>query len=563
MNRGKAWSGLLLCAFLALSTCGRALAQAVPVLTTSDPAQFPFLVGVGSVGGRMVFSIASNFGAPYNLWSSDGTVAGTQMIGTRVANLTTGPCNGLLFFLADEVPPAPYITRLWRTDGTPGGTMGLVDVRAGGAAPVEGELACANGRMLFNGPGGLWSSDGTVVGTSLMKSGVSALGWGTAEAGGLVFFFQQKFGWQELWRTDGTPEGTFKIRDLGFYESGRAARAGDRAFVRTCTVDTCALSIEDGTIGGSTFVATVPAPFNTPEQLYAIGRLFFVGCGAFPPNCDLWQSDGTPVGTYRLTKIGGDHFSAPKGFAEAFGRVYFSANDGVHGWELWSSDGTEAGTRMFVDVASGSISSNPSGLFFWRKRLFFAADDGPSGVELWATDGTPSGTGRFQDVNPGSGSSGPSATTAAGDVMMFWAAPSSGLGALFSLPEGAVPVAGSGMVPVLACRAVDTRRVGIPVSSGSIATFRLGGSCGVPATATAVVANITAVSPTGDGVLRIDSVTQATPVSSPLAFRANRTRAGNSMLRLVGSPDVAAVCEMPSDPFGSVHVVIDVSGYFE
>src|ERR1017187_9264893 len=548
---------------LIASAFGQVLGQATPILSTN--VQGSFLEGVGTVGGRMVFSIVASFvGTTPNLWSSDGTAAGTLMIAVTDANFTSHPCNGLLFFLSDyfDATTLTFVTRLWRTDGTATGTFVLSDVRAGGAAPVVGELACVNGRLLFNRSSGLWASDGTVTGTGLMKPSVSGLGYDTAEAGGLVFFFQPEFGFSELWRTDGTPGGTFKLRDLNFYESGKAVRAGDRAFVRACNVNTCALSIEDGTVAGSRFVATVPAPFNTPQAFYALERFFFVGCTT-AGQCDLWASDGTAAGTHHLTKIGADFRSAPNGFTEAFGRVFFSMNDGVNGTELWSTDGSEMGTTMFADIAPGPASSSPAGFFFWRKRLFFSADDGTSGRELWVTDGSPSGTMRFQDVNPGVGSSYPDSVAAAGDSLMFWAAPSTGAGALFSLSADATPVLGSGFVTVTPCRAVDTRLVGVPVAAGSTAVFRLGGACGVPATALAVVGNVTAVSPTGDGMIRIDSVTQATPVGGPLAFRAGRTRAGNTVIRLVGSPDVAAFCDMPWDPSGFVHVVVDVSGYFE
>src|ERR1017187_9609927 len=109
---------------LIASAFGQVLGQATPILSTN--VQGSFLEGVGTVGGRMVFSIVASFvGTTPNLWSSDGTAAGTLMIAVTDANFTSHPCNGLLFFLSDyfDATTLTFVTRLWRTDGTAAGTL--------------------------------------------------------------------------------------------------------------------------------------------------------------------------------------------------------------------------------------------------------------------------------------------------------------------------------------------------------------------------------------------------------------------------------------------------------
>jgi ELWxxDGT repeat protein len=40
-------------------------------------------------------------------------------------------------------------------------------------------------------------------------------------------------------------------------------------------------------------------------------------------------------------------------------RVYFSADDGVHGTDLWVTDGTEEGTQLFADINPDALRSSP------------------------------------------------------------------------------------------------------------------------------------------------------------------------------------------------------------
>ncbi len=68
----------------------------------------------------------------------------------------------------------------------------------------------------------------------------------------------------------------------------------------------------------------------------------------------------------------------------AGGRLFFSASDGVRGFELWQTDGTIAGTRLVQDLAPQGPSSHPARLTATPNHLYFTADDGATGREPWA-----------------------------------------------------------------------------------------------------------------------------------------------------------------------------------
>jgi len=101
------------------------------------------------------------------------------------------------------------------------------------------------------------------------------------------------------------------------------------------------------------------------------------------------------------------------------GTLYFSANDGKHGFELWRSDGTARGTRMVKDINPGRGWSNLYGITAVNRILYFTADDGVHGAELWRSDGTARGTRMVKDINPGPGAGGPGQLTDVNGTLYF------------------------------------------------------------------------------------------------------------------------------------------------
>ncbi len=112
------------------------------------------------------------------------------------------------------------------------------------------------------------------------------------------------------------------------------------------------------------------------------------------------------------------------------------------------------------------------------------------------------------------------------------------------------------------CRLVDTR-ASTPLSSGVNRVFAAGGSCGIPATAKAIAANVTVINQTAAGNVRTYPGGLKLPTTSTINFPATGTRANNAIIPLApdGSGTVQGYAFVTGG--GTVHLLIDVSGYYE
>jgi hypothetical protein len=118
------------------------------------------------------------------------------------------------------------------------------------------------------------------------------------------------------------------------------------------------------------------------------------------------------------------------------------------------------------------------------------------------------------------------------------------------------------------CRLADTRQSpgpwGAPaLASGQSRSFDLNQSCGVPATAKALSLNVTVTGPTGSGYVTLGAGGCSVPATSSLNFAVGRTRANNAIATLAadGSGNLLAFAFATGN--GTVHLILDVNGYFE
>jgi ELWxxDGT repeat protein len=348
------------------------------------------------VNGTLFFS-PLGAGSGHELWKSDGTDAGTVQVkeiapGNSQAypgGLTT--MGGVLYFHA----LSPSLGReLWRSDGTADGTYLVKDIAPGAAHALEYPesvadtdptvpMAVVGSTLYFTANDGvngieLWKSDGTADGTvmvaNLAAGSASSTPTYLTPVGDLLYFFanDQTHG-MELWKTDGTRDGTVLVKDLRPGVSGSAQAPYREPSALWWTMVSSGAVNADGLLyftatssegrrlwrSDGTEAGTVPiAPAVYPELALANGSVYFTaGTSA---DAELWRArigEGGVVERVKDIKPGGS--SSPRHFHVFGGELYFSAADGATtARTLWRSDGTEAGTRRVSELPLAMSSHN-------------------------------------------------------------------------------------------------------------------------------------------------------------------------------------------------------------
>jgi hypothetical protein len=128
-----------------------------------------------------------------------------------------------------------------------------------------------------------------------------------------------------------------------------------------------------------------------------------------------------------------------------------------------------------------------------------------------------------------------------------------------------VDVTGYQFYALSPCRLLDTRNPngaygGPALAALATRTFVAAGRCGVPSGAKAVSINLTVTGGTAAGALEVYP-TGIVPNPVPIInYAAGQTRANNGMLGLGASGDFVVKSDQAT---GTVHVIVDVNGYFE
>ena len=231
-----------------------------------------------ALGGQMYFP--ANDGSGFELWTSDGTQAGTTKVvdlggasDAQVSRLTVLG-NRILFRATDGSSGE----ELWITDGTAAGTRLLKDIHDGGDSEPSWLTRCGD-QVFFVADDGinghqLWVTDGTSAGTRLTAISASAAKsrrpTHLVAVGDICCFVADDgvYG-HELWQSDGTGAGTFRVTD------GNPGPVGSDVFSR--------VGLETGQLEAAVIGTTLYFPMSTPATGLELWAYEPVGASAPVP----------------------------------------------------------------------------------------------------------------------------------------------------------------------------------------------------------------------------------------------------------------------------------------
>jgi ELWxxDGT repeat protein len=396
------------------------------------------------------------------LWSSDGTVNGTQLVATNplavpltvvgnvlllygqtgmygMANTTptllttaTLPFNlsldqlvltvfgGIAYFEAELSGER----KLWRTDGTPQGTLPEQAILPAGSSSIN-MLTTAGGSLYFSTQDAqatkIWRSDGSAPGTTPLHT-LSPIEAGIANpvcfhsvpgsftpappaltAAGNVVFFVADDGVHgcELWASNGSLAQTRLVKDI--WPAGDAAPVALQAFkgqLYFIATNGTQRSIwrSDGSAAGTVAVHVPEQGANLGAMVASTTTLYFIQSRQQQGQTEytLWKSDGSSAGTTAITTVPSP-WAAISGLTILDNQLYFITRNANVNRELWKSDGTAAGTQVVITFSGVQ---DILGLEPAQNRLFFLAGSSVSGYDFWVSDGTEAGTTILKQLGP-------------------------------------------------------------------------------------------------------------------------------------------------------------------
>jgi ELWxxDGT repeat protein len=362
------------------------------------------------------------------LWTSDGTEAGTFMVfdiatpvsdpasttgfkneGSNGADLTIS--NNLLYFTASNDTSGNGANReLWVYDGI-NDPHQVADINPGSLSSTPLQLTDVDGTLYFVATNGidfgreLWrTTDGTSaelvedIRDGFQDSDISELTPLQLSNGEWTLFFAATDGNHgiELWRSDDV-FGTHEVHDIQGVINGTNQGSNPSSLLAVDGV--LYFAADDGVVGKELWR-------YDPDEPTTVSPDPNVDINANPRRYDIAQFGPNNVFDVKQNSV-------PHNLTNINGVIYFSANDGLTGFELWKFDTNDqfaVPTRVrdinptLTSSGDSTQSSYPGSLLNVNGVLYFIATEqytvnGQTNFEVWKTDGTDGGTVRVTNIN--------------------------------------------------------------------------------------------------------------------------------------------------------------------
>ena len=325
----------------------------------------------------------------YGVFRTDGTTAGTFKVANGSANKMVD-VNGTLYFSQG--------TKLMKVSGRNMPVLVKDFFGGNGAGPVQ--LTKALGKLFFiaSQPGTtnvagneLWVADSASA--RLVRdiapgaaSGFAYVGLNPfvphfTEVAGKLYFTADSDGdghgrHSELWRTDGTKDGTARIQQFPSNadfsinpspEHNWTALNGSLIFQTSVNGNNVLRRYDPAT--GSTTTLLDPTAGNQVSQLVTVGsHVYFDNLQPFGPDNTLWSTNGSISGTRRINLPGLNNNYYAHDVTDVDGRAVFATDH-----EMWTTDSTDAGTYRVIPNSGGASVYNPSHFLKSGDQLYFDA----------------------------------------------------------------------------------------------------------------------------------------------------------------------------------------------
>lgn len=425
--------------------------------TSEGTFQLALVDSFAAIDGQVVFKQGNG------LWVTDGTPQGTLQLDLPNPEppfyYSYRPAwqpvrSGSTAFIVLELSQFGTVwgRELWRTDGTQSGMSMAVDLEEAGlsnSAYISELTAVGEFLYFYTGRTGdatrtLWRSDGTLEGTAAVKdfaidtyytpSDFSGEMWLVDVAGTLYFTFNSIDVGVELWRSDGTPNGTRMVKDVW------PGRNGSRPYMQGAVGSTLYFTAEDpasgrewwrtdGTEAGTQQLFDLyPGSFGSqPRALGIADGIIYFTADHNDGLRGVWRTDGTATGTWRFGDSGESYYYyyddndvVRKGAAAFQGNVYFRGADAFTGNELWRTDDAGRTASLFVDIGPNGIGSHYTSLVGYQGELYFAATQ-QGRPDIYTTAGAGGGVRPVREDWPEPAGSGPVNFVVLDGAVLFYA----------------------------------------------------------------------------------------------------------------------------------------------